>query len=162
MKILIVVNDKVLASSIPLELEKAGNEVQCVTDGEAGLKSALEQLFDLIVLDWALPKKDGLSVLKELRERENITPIIILTAEGSVADIVVSLDSGANTCVTKPFDMRVLIAKMNVLIRRSKMVRGAEIRYAHITLDPVTHKVWSGGRKLDLTGKEYDLLAYFM
>ena len=130
MNILVVDNDKMLADSITCELGHA--LVRYAADGEVGLEIATEKQFDLIVLDWALPKKDGLGVLKELREQKILTPILMLTSGDSVKNIVRSLDSGANDCVTKPFEMHVLLARMKALIRRSKWDLCAEIRHCHI------------------------------
>ncbi len=135
MKILVMDNDKQVADAISCELEEV--LVRYAADGEVGLKIAQERRFDLIVIDWALPKKDGLSVLKELRELKVMTPVLMLTAEDFVKAVVISLDSGANDCVTKPFEIHVLMARMKALIRRSKWDSCAEIRHAHIPLAPV-------------------------
>ena len=120
MKILIVDNDKKLLNSVKCEFKDARYEVHYAADGDEGLKFALEKHFDLIVLDWRLPQKDGLSVLKELREQKILTPILMLTVEDSVQDMVRSLDSGANSCVNEPFAIPVIIARMKALIRRSR------------------------------------------
>jgi DNA-binding response OmpR family regulator len=109
-----------------------------------------------------LPKKDGLSVLKDLRERKNVTPILMLTAKDSVEDIVAGLDSGSDDYLTKPFAFAELLARVRALMRRSELDRGAEIRFADLRLDPVTHKVWRKDKEIDLTAKEYGLLEYFM
>ena len=106
--------------------------VHYAADGEIGLQLALDAKLDLIVLDCALPKKDGLSVLKTLRENKIPTPILMLAGEESVTDIVKSLDSGANDCITKPWDIKVLIARVKALIRRSKWDLCEEIRHDHI------------------------------
>lgn len=113
-------------------------------------------------MDWALPKKSGLTVLKELREHKNLAQILMLTAEDSVREVILSLDSGANACEVKTSGIQVLKGRVKALIRRQQWDRGAEILSAHIRLDPVTHKVWRGGIKIELTAKEYDLLVYFM
>ncbi|OGU11779.1 MAG: hypothetical protein A2075_09590 [Geobacteraceae bacterium GWC2_58_44] len=134
MRILLADSDRKLADSIDGELEQA--LVQYAADGEVGLKFALEKRFDLIVLDWALPVKDGLSVLKELREQKILTPVLMLTDEDSVKDAVQSLDCGANDCVAKPLGTHVLVARMNALIRRSKWDQSTEIRHAQIGPDP--------------------------
>ncbi|TGU74396.1 MULTISPECIES: response regulator transcription factor [Geomonas] len=162
MKILVVEDEKKVASFIKRGLEEEQYEVTTAADGEEGLKLALEKPFDLIVLDWMLPKKDGLSVLKELRERKNVTPILMLTAKDSVEDIVAGLDSGSDDYLTKPFAFAELLARVRALMRRSELDRGAEIRFADLRLDPVTHKVWRKDKEIDLTAKEYGLLEYFM
>ncbi|OGU11860.1 MAG: DNA-binding response regulator, partial [Geobacteraceae bacterium GWC2_58_44] len=142
MRILVVEDEKKVASFIKRGLEEEQYEVHTAADGEEGLKLALEKAFDLIVLDWMLPKKDGLSVLKELRERKNVTPILMLTAKDSVEDIVAGLDSGSDDYLTKPFAFAELLARVRALMRRSELDRGAEIRFGDLRLDPVTHKVW--------------------
>jgi DNA-binding response OmpR family regulator len=123
---------------------------------------ALEKGYDLIILDVMLPKKDGLSVVRELRERMSATPVLMLTAKDSVEDIVAGLDSGSDDYLTKPFAFAELLARVRALVRRSEHDRGAEIRFADLRLDPVTHKVWRRDKEIDLTAKEYSLLEYFM
>ena len=162
MKILILDGDKKLADTIGRELEETRYEVQYAGDGEAGLMAAQKNRFDLIVLDWTLIKKDGLSVLKDLRGQKNMTPILMLTAKDSVGEVVVSLNNGADACVTKPIEIKVLIARIHALLRRNKWNRSAEICFEHIRLDPVAHKVWSADEEIALTAVEYSLLLYFM
>jgi len=143
-------------------LEEEQYEVRTASDGEVGFKLALEKTFDLIVLDWMLPKMNGLDLLKDLRGKKIMTPILMLTAKDSVEDIVAGLDSGSDDYLTKPFAFSELLARVRALVRRSESDRGAEIVFADVRLDPVTHKVWRGGQDIDLTGKEYALLEYFM
>ena len=162
MKILIVEDEKKIANFIKRGLEEEHYEVFTASDGEDGLRLAFEKTFDLIVLDWMLPKKDGLSVLKDLREKKNMTPVLMLTAKDAVEDIVVGLDSGSDDYLSKPFAFPELLARVRALGRRSEQERGAQIVFADMRLDPVTHKVWRNDQEIDLTGKEYDLLEYFM
>jgi DNA-binding response OmpR family regulator len=162
MRILVVEDEKKIANFIKRGLEEELYEVQTAADGEEGLRLAQEKSFDLIVLDWMLPKKDGLSVLKELREKKNMTPVLMLTAKDSVEDIVAGLDSGSDDYLTKPFAFIELSARVRALVRRSEQDRGAEIRFADLRLDPVTHKVWRKDEEIELTAKEYSLLEYFM
>jgi len=162
MRILLVEDEKKVANFIKRGLEAERYEVQTAADGEEGLKLALEKSFDLIVLDWMLPKKDGLSVLKDLRGKKNMTPVLMLTAMNSVEDIVAGLDSGSDDYLTKPFAFPELLARVGALVRRSEQERGAEIRFADLRLDPVTHKVWRNHKEIELTTKEYGLLEYFM
>jgi DNA-binding response OmpR family regulator len=160
--ILVIGNDERLADSLKFELKEGLYDVQYTADGETGLMTAKKNRFDLIVLDWGLIKKDGLSVLKELREQKIMIPILMLTAKDSVGEVVVSLNSGADACVSKPLEIKVLIARLNALVRRTKWDRGAEICIAPIRLDPVAHKVWSDDEEVALTAVEYSLLLYFM
>ena len=129
MKILILHSDIKLADAITDKLGAAQYEVHYAADGKLGLEIALTRQFDLIVLEWTLYKSDGLTALKEIRQQKIWTPILIVTADNSVRDIVQSLDSGANDCVTAPFDVYVLIARMKALIRRSKWDLCAEVRH---------------------------------
>ncbi len=162
MRILVVEDEKKVANFVKRGLEDERYEVQIAADGEEGLRLALEKSFDLIVLDWMLPKKDGLSVLKDLRNRKIMTPVLMLTAKDSVEDIVMGLDSGSDDYLTKPFAFPVLLARVRALVRRSEQERGAQIIFADMRLDPVTHKVWRNDQEIEVTGKEYDLLKYFM
>lgn len=162
MKILVVEDEKKVASFIKRGLEEEKYEVDTAFDGEEGLKMALDKAYDLIVLDWMLPKKDGLAVIRELRERKTVTPVLMLTAKDSLEDIIAGLDSGSDDYLTKPFAFAELLARVRALLRRSEMDKGAELRFADLRLDPVTHKVWRKDKEIDLTAKEYGLLEYFM
>jgi heavy metal response regulator len=162
MRILVVEDEKKVSSFIKRGLEEESYTVETANDGEEGLSQATEKLFDLIVLDWMLPKKDGLTVVKELRAKKIMTPVLMLTAKDSLEDIVAGLDSGSDDYLTKPFAFAELLARVRALLRRSEMDRGAEIRFSDLRLDPVTHKVWRKDREIDLTAKEYGLLEYFM
>jgi DNA-binding response OmpR family regulator len=162
MRILVVEDEKKVASFIKRGLEEEQYEVRTASDGEEGFKLALEKTFDLIVLDWMLPKMNGLDLLKDLRGKKVMTPVLMLTAKDSVEDIVAGLDSGSDDYLTKPFAFSELLARVRALVRRSESDRGAEIVFADVRLDPVTHKVWRGSQEIDLTGKEYALIEYFM
>ena len=162
MKILVVEDEKKVSSFIKRGLEEEKYEVDTALDGEEGLRSAIENSYDLIVLDWMLPKKDGLTLVKELREKKTSTPVLMLTAKDSLEDIIAGLDSGSDDYLTKPFAFAELLARVRALLRRSEMDKGAELRFADLRLDPVTHKVWRKDKEIDLTAKEYGLLEYFM
>jgi heavy metal response regulator len=162
MKILVVEDEKKVSSFIKRGLEEEKYEVDIANDGEEGLRMALDKAYDLIVLDWMLPKRDGLSVVREMRSRSTMTPVLMLTAKDSVEDIVAGLDSGSDDYLTKPFAFAELLARVRALLRRSEMDRGAELRFADLRIDPVTHKVWRSEKEIDLTAKEYALLEYFM
>lgn len=162
MRILVVEDEKKVSSFIKRGLEEEKYEVDTAYNGEDGLRMALEKGYDLIILDVMLPKKDGLSVVREMREKKSSTPVLMLTAKDSVEDIVAGLDSGSDDYLTKPFAFAELLARVRALVRRSEQDRGAEIRFADLRLDPVTHKVWRKDKEIDLTAKEYALLEYFM
>ncbi len=162
MKILVVEDEKKVSSFIKRGLEEEKYEVETAGDGEEALKMLSEGSFDLVVLDVMLPKKDGLSVAREMRAGRISTPILMLTAKDTVEDIVAGLESGSDDYLTKPFAFTELLARVRALLRRSEMDRGAEIRFSDLRIDPVTHKVWRGDKEIDLTAKEYGLLEYFM
>ncbi|HTP66635.1 MAG TPA: response regulator transcription factor [Geobacteraceae bacterium] len=162
MRILVVEDEKKVLSFIKRGLEEEKYAVETAMDGEEGLKMALEKAYDLIVLDWMLPRKDGLAMVKELRAKKTMTPVLMLTAKDSVEDIVAGLDSGSDDYLTKPFAFAELLARVRALLRRAELDRGAEIRFADLRLDPVTHKVWRRDKEIGLTAKEYGLLEYFM
>jgi len=162
MRILVIEDEKKVANFIKRGLEEEQYEVRIASDGEEGFKLAFEKTFDLIVLDWMLPKLNGLDLLKDLKGEKIMTPVLMLTAKDSVEDIVAGLDSGSDDYLTKPFAFSELLARVRALVRRSESDRGAEIVFVDVRLDPVTHKVWRGGQEIDLTGKEYALLEYFM
>jgi DNA-binding response OmpR family regulator len=162
MKILVVEDEKKVASFIKRGLEEEQYQVTVAHDGAEGLKLAIEGDFCLLVLDMMLPKKDGLAVVKELRETGNRMPVLMLTAKNSTDDVVAGLDAGSDDYLTKPFAFAELTARVRALLRREGQDRGAEIRFADLRLDPVSHKVWRGKNEIDLTAKEYGLLEYLM
>jgi two-component system, OmpR family, copper resistance phosphate regulon response regulator CusR len=162
MKILVVEDEKKVAGFIKRGLEEGEYQVTVVYDGIEGLKQALSGEYSLVILDVMLPKKDGMAVMKELREAGSTMPVIMLTARGTTEDIVSGLESGADDYLPKPFAFAELLARVKALVRRSERDRGAEIFFADLRLDPVTHKVWRSGNEIELTAKEYGLLEYLV
>jgi len=162
MRILVVEDEKKVASFIKRGLEEENFTVDMAYDGEEGLFMAESNPYDLILMDIMLPKMDGLAVIKALRGKGVNSPVLCLTAKDTVDDIVSGLNSGSDDYLTKPFAFAELVARVRALLRRGTQDRGAEIRFADLRLDPVAHKVWRGGREIELTAKEYALLEYFM
>ncbi len=162
MKILVVEDEKKVASFIKRGLEEEGYSVDVAYDGDEGFRMGSDEGYDLILMDLMLPHRDGLEVIRELREKDIRTPVLCLTAKDKVDDIVSGLDSGSDDYLTKPFAFAELLARVRALIRRGSSERGAEITFADLRLDPVAHKVWRADREIDLTTKEYALLEYMM
>jgi heavy metal response regulator len=162
MRILVVEDEKKVASFIKRGLEEEEFTVDVAYDGEEGLDLAESNPYSLIIMDLMLPKMGGLEVIRQLREKEVSVPVLCLTAKDAVDDIVAGLDSGSDDYLTKPFAFAELLARVRALLRRGSQDRGAEIVFADLRLDPVTHRVWRGDKEIDLTAKEYGLLEYFM
>lgn len=162
MKILVVEDEKKVASFIKRGLEDDNYKVSVAYDGLDGFKQAREGDYNLVIMDMMLPKKDGMTVVKELREAGNRVPVLMLTARDNMEDIVSGLDAGSDDYLTKPFAFAELLARVRALLRRGEQDRGAEIRFSDLRLDPVSHKVWRGSKEIDLTSKEYGLLEYLM
>lgn len=162
MRILIVEDDAALSSFIKKGLEAEHHAVDAVLDGEQGLSMAMGIDYDLTVLDLNLPGVDGLSVLKNLRQRKPKLPVIILTARSRVEDRVQCLDSGADDYLVKPFSFLELSARARALLRRSHLPSGSVLTVLDLSLDRVERKVQRGGRPIELTVKEFALLEYLM
>jgi len=162
LKILVIEDEKNVAGFIKRGLEKEEYTVVVAHDGAEGLNQALTGDYTIVILDLTLPQKDGLTLLRELREAGSQVPVLILSARGTTEDIVSGLDAGSDGYLPKPFEFAELLARVKVLLRRSSQDRGAEVFFADLRLDPVSHKVWRGGKEIDLTGKEYGLLEYLM
>jgi len=162
MRILVVEDERKVASFIQKGLAEEGYAVDVAHDGEDGLAMALDGVHDLVVLDIMLPKRDGLSVLRELRNRRIQTPVLLLTARDAVPDRVAGLDAGADDYLVKPFAFDELLARIRALLRRRGGDRAAVLAAAELTLDPATREVRRAGKKIDLTPKEYALLEYLL
>jgi len=162
MKILVVEDEKKVAGFIKRGLEDDNYKVSVAYDGLDGFKQAMEGDFNLVIMDMMLPKKDGMEVVREIRESGNRVPVLMLTARDNMEDIVSGLDAGSDDYLTKPFAFAELLARIRALLRRGELDRGAEIRFSDLRLDPVSHKVWRNNKEIDLTSKEYGLLEYLM
>ena len=161
MRILVVEDEKKVASFIKRGLEAANYSVDVEYDGEAGLNRLLQGGYDLVILDVMLPKLDGLSLMKQIRQRQVNTPVLLLTARVTVADRVMGLDLGADDYLTKPFAFEELLARVRVLLRRG-VAAPAVLAVADLRLDPVTREVTRGNQRIDLTAKEFALLEFLL
>jgi DNA-binding response OmpR family regulator len=162
MKILVVEDDKRVAQFIKRGLKEEKYEVDVVHDGEAGFQRILDGAYGLVILDVLLAKKDGLTLVGDLREKKIVTPVLMLTIKDTVDDIVAGLDAGADDYLKKPFVFAELLARVKALQRRSEQERGAKLYFADICIDPVLHKAWRSEVLIDLTAKEYELLEFFV
>lgn len=162
MKILLLEDEKTLGRQICTALETAGLTTDWREDGEDGGFLSLTESYDAIVLDLGLPKKDGLTILRELRNENYDTPVIILTARSGWRDRVDGLDAGADDYLTKPFRMEELIARLRALIRRSAGQTNPILRHAQIELDTRSGNVTVADKAINLTSKELGLLNYLI
>jgi DNA-binding response OmpR family regulator len=162
-RILVVEDERKVASFIRQGLEEEGYAVDLVADGPAALSVfSAGTPFDLVILDLMLPGRNGLDVLREARTQGVKAPILILTARDRVSDKVSALDLGADDYLTKPFAFDELLARVRALLRRASAERTPTLRFRDVTLDPATRAVTRGTRRLDLTTREYALLSYFL
>jgi len=163
MRVLVVEDERKVASFIRQGLTEEGHTVDVALDGAEGLDLALGgPPYDLIVLDVMLPRRDGLSVLKTLRDRRVPTAVLLLTARDSVPDKVTGLDLGADDYLTKPFAFEEFLARARALLRRGSDQRTAVLRLADLALHPATREVTRGDRRIGLTTREHALLEYFL
>jgi two-component system response regulator MprA len=166
-KLLVVDDDDNLLRMLRRGLGFAGYTVRVVPDGRTALQSVLEDEPDLVVLDVMLPEPiDGLEVVRRLRAGGSEVPVLMLTAREKLADKMAGFASGADDYLPKPFDFEELLARVSALLRRSARsnTRPAHeiLEYADLTVSPTTREVWRGGEAVDLTAREFDLLAYFI
>ncbi len=161
-RILIIEDELALLKIITKRLTENGYSVDSCNNGEEGRYYIEMTQYDCIILDWMLPKVDGLTLLKEMRQKENKTPVLILTAKTVVEDRVAGLDGGADDYLTKPFSFDELLARIRVLLRRQSDSRSNELTFADLTMDIAGHAVRRGDKIIELTSKEYALLQYLM
>ena len=162
MRILLVEDEKKVASFIKRGLEEEGYAVDVAADGEMGLAMGLERLHDVMILDIRLPRLDGLQVLKALRQDQVMTPVLLLTVRATIEDKVLGLDAGADDYLTKPFAFQELLARVRALLRRRAAADPAVLQVADLILDPARRTVSRRGEKIELTPREFALLDYFM
>jgi len=162
MKLLIIEDEKKVAKFIEQGLREEHYEVDLAYDGEEGLEKAISGEFDGIILDLMMPKRDGISLLRELRARSITTPVLILTAKGTIQDKITGLDSGADDYLSKPFHFEELTARIRSLLRRSSVEKSTQLKVGDLVLDPISRKAKRGNAEIELTTREYALLEYLM
>jgi DNA-binding response OmpR family regulator len=162
MRILVVEDERKVASFIKKGLEEERYIVETANDGVTGLEMAMNNEFDAILLDVMLPGKDGFTVLKELREAGISTPIMMLTARSTTDDRVMGLNLGADDYLPKPFSFEELTARLRSILRRSSPDKTTKLQCADLVLDTVSHLAYRFNKEIELTTKEYALLEYLM
>ena len=162
MRILVVEDEKKTASFIRKALQAEGFAVDVMHNGHDALAAATTTPFDALVLDVMLPGRDGLSVLRQLRDRKITTPVLLLSARGEVNERVEGLNAGADDYLPKPFALAELIARVRALGRRANDTKAVVLRVADLTLDTVTRQARRGGATIELAAREYRLLEFLM
>ncbi len=162
MRILIVEDDQSLHRIIKRRLSEEGYAVDGCFDGEDALYYMESQAYDCVILDWMLPKKDGVILLREFRDKGYLTPVLMLTAKDSITDRVEGLDAGADDYLTKPFAYDELSARVRALLRRNTESKSNKLKLADLTMDLLMHRVVRNHQEITLTSREYALLEYFL
>jgi DNA-binding response OmpR family regulator len=162
MRILIAEDDAPLAGFLRKGLEAEHYAVDVAGDGELARDLATEYEYDVVVLDLNLPKRDGIAVLRDVRSVKETVPILILTSRSRLEDRVATLDQGADDYLTKPFSFSELSARIRALMRRGKLPQQTTLQVEDLVLDRVERSVERGGKRIDLTSKEFSLLEYLM
>ncbi|WP_026841596.1 heavy metal response regulator transcription factor [Citrifermentans bremense] len=162
MRILIVEDEQKAANYLKKGLTENGFSVDIANDGEDGLHLALTEVYSLIILDVMLPIRGGWSIIKELRAAGNDVPVIFLSARDEVHDRVHGLELGADDYLVKPYAFSELLARIRIILRRYPLQQSESMKLADLELDLIRHKARRGGRSLDLTVKEFQLLALML
>jgi two-component system, OmpR family, response regulator len=157
MRILVVEDDAVLAAALTRALNQSAYAVDLVGDGEAANDALATTTYDLVVLDIALPKVDGMSVLRRLRDRRSQTPVLILTARDTLEDRVSGLDSGADDYMTKPFDLPEFEARVRALIRRGHATPGTSMIHGRLRLDVAGRRLFHDDQPIEMSARELGL-----
>lgn len=162
MRVLVVEDDPMIGESMQRGLKKAGFAVDWVRDGKSAEHALGNGVYDMMILDLGLPRKDGLELLSQMRKRGNDLPVLIVTARDTVDDKVAGLNSGADDYLVKPFDFNELNARVNAIMRRRSGKGSPVIIYGALTLDPIAHQVTLRGEIISLSAKEFALLRALM
>jgi DNA-binding response OmpR family regulator len=162
MRVLVVEDDRKTAAFIQKALRAEGFTVDALRNGDEGLRALLSTPFDAAVLDIMLPGRDGLSIVRQLREKGNATPVLLLSARGEVNERVEGLDAGADDYMSKPFALAELAARLRALLRRGGETKSSILRLGDLQLDIVTRTAMRGARRIDLSNREFQLLEYLL
>jgi|ERR1051325_1922338 DNA-binding response OmpR family regulator len=162
MRVLVVEDEKKTASFIRKALQAEGFAVDVCHHGDEALAAPGATPYDVIVLDIMLPGRDGLSLVRQWRQKRNTTPVLLLSARGAVGERVEGLDTGADDYLPKPFALVELAARVRALTRRGSENKSPVLRLADLALDTVTHQAQRGGQTIELTAREYRLLEFLL
>jgi DNA-binding response OmpR family regulator len=162
MRILVIEDEVKIARAIKDGLEQEYYAVDMAHDGESGMNTALNDDYDLIILDVMLPKMDGYAVCQKLREAADHTPVLMLTAKDQDRDVVQGLNTGADDYLAKPFSFEVLLARVRALLRRPHDELGEVLQAADLTMNTITKEVKRSDKRINLSAKEYALLEYLL
>lgn len=165
MKILIIEDDITISDYIIKGMKEAGHNIEAASDGKEGLFQAMTETYDVMIFDRMLPSLDGLTILKTIRGSGNNTPILILSALGDIDDKVKALRAGGDDYLVKPFSFLELLARVEVLGRRTELNQHHDktsIHIGHIEVDLLSRRVTVGNKKIDLKDKEFKLLEYLL
>lgn len=161
-KLLLVEDDEDLAMTVADGLRDERHTVEHVADGAEALDLLKFSQFDVIVLDWQLPGLSGIEILQSYRQSGGKTPVLMLTGKGEISDKEAGLDTGADDYLTKPFNMRELVARIRALLRRPGVQTSNTLQARDLVLDPVKHRVTKNGKPLHLLPRDFALLEFFL
>jgi DNA-binding response OmpR family regulator len=161
-RVLIIEDEKKLQASLQRGLAEQGYDAATAGTGEEGFYLATTRIFDAVILDLMLPRRDGVQVLRDLRSREIATPVLVLTARDTVEDKVQGLDAGADDYLVKPFAFAELLARLRALLRRNLASRELVLKAADLQMDLLARRVTRDGHEVDLSSREFELLEYLL
>lgn len=162
MRVLLIEDEIALSDVVSKRLKKEGYSVDVVKDGEEGKHYIDMATYDLIILDLMLPKIDGITLLKSIRNIKIVTPVLILTAKDSVQDKIIGLDAGADDYLGKPFSLEELLARARALLRRTSDNKETILKEDDLVIDTLKHSVTRAEKEIEMTSKEYAILEYMM
>jgi DNA-binding response OmpR family regulator len=161
-RVLVIEDEPRVLRSLDEGLRGAGFEVEVAGTGDEGARLVANERFDCIILDWMLPGRDGLQILKELRQGGDATPVLLLTARDAIDDRVLGLDSGADDYLVKPFAFAELLARLRVLLRRGRAEQRTVLRAGDLELDLLKRRVSRHGELIELNNREFEVLEYLL